>query len=300
MTEVTNMKVGVIGMGAMGTGMARNLHKAGLLEAVWNRSADKADAIAAELGVAAAADPATLAGQCDVIVTCVSRDEDVLAVMDAMAPGLSAGKTVVDTSTIAVDTAKQAAARLATAGVEFLDAPVSGGKEGAQTGQLVFMIGGDPTVVERLRPAFDAMGKSATHMGDVGSGQATKAVNQIMCAGINQAVTEALAFGQASGLDMDKVIDVVSGGAAGNWFLQMRGPTMVKGTFEPGFKLALHHKDLTICRQMLDNMNVALPTVEMTLKHYDRLLAAGYGDEDISALYRDKRELFNGGNKKSL
>lgn len=294
------MNVGVIGMGAMGTGMARNLHKAGLLQAVWNRTPDKAQAIAGELGVEAAPDPAALARACDVIVTCVSRDEDVLAVMDAMASGLASGKTVVDTSTIAVDTAKQAAAKLATSGVEFLDAPVSGGKEGAQNGQLVFMVGGDADVFQRLQPAFDAMGKSATHMGEVGSGQATKAVNQIMVAGINQAVTEALAFGQTSGLDMDKVIEVVSGGAAGNWFLQMRGPTMVKDTFEPGFKLGLHHKDLTICRQMLDNMGVALPVVEMTLKHYERLMEAGYGEEDISALYRDKRELFRTGNKRSL
>lgn len=294
------MKVGVIGMGAMGTGMARNLHKAGLLQAVWNRTPDKAQAIAGELGVEAAPDPAALASACDVIVTCVSRDEDVLAVMDAMASGLASGKIVVDTSTIAVDTAKQAAAKLATSGVEFLDAPVSGGKEGAQNGQLVFMVGGDADVFQRLQPAFDAMGKSATHMGEVGSGQATKAVNQIMVAGINQAVTEALAFGQTSGLDMDKVIEVVSGGAAGNWFLQMRGPTMVKNTFEPGFKLGLHHKDLTICRQMLDNMGVALPVVEMTLKHYERLMEAGYGEEDISALYRDKRELFRTGNKRSL
>ncbi|WP_290650936.1 NAD(P)-dependent oxidoreductase [Aquisalimonas sp.] len=294
------MKVGVIGMGAMGTGMARNLHKAGLLAAVWNRTPEKARAIADELGAVAAVDPASLARECDAIITCVSRDEDVLAVMDAMAGGLSAGKTVVDTSTVAVDTAKQSAAKLAAANVEFLDAPVSGGKEGAQSGQLVFMIGGDADTVERLRPAFDAMGKSATHMGEVGSGQATKAVNQIMVAGINQGVTEALAFGQASGLDMDKVIEVVGGGAAGNWFLQMRGPTMVKGTFEPGFKLGLHHKDLTICRHMLDTMNVALPIVEMTLKHYERLMAAGHGDEDISALYRDKRQLFRGGNKKSL
>ncbi len=294
------MKAGVIGMGAMGSGMARNLHKAGLLAAVWNRTPERAQEIARELEVQATDSPAALAEACDVVITCVSRDEDVLAVMDALAPGLASGKTVVDTSTIAVDTAKQAAAQLAASGVEFLDAPVSGGKEGAQNGQLVFMVGGDPDVFSRLQPAFDAMGKSATHMGEIGSGQATKAVNQIMAAGINQAVTEALAFGQASGLDMDKVIQVVSGGAAGNWFLQMRGPTMVKGTYEPGFKLGLHHKDLTICRQMLNNMNVALPIVEMTLKHYERLMDAGYADEDISALYRDKQAMFSNGNKRSL
>ena len=294
------MKTGVIGMGAMGRGMARNLHQAGLLAAVWNRTAERAEAIGTELGVTVAADPAELARDCDVILTCVSRDEDVLAVVEAMAPGLGSGKTVVDSSTVAMATAKKAAARLAASGAEFLDAPVSGGKEGADNGQLVFMVGGDGERFEGLRPVFDAMGKSATHMGAVGAGQATKAVNQIMVAGINQAVTEALAFGEASGLDMDKVIDVVGGGAAGNWFLNMRGPTMVRGTFEPGFKLGLHHKDLEICREMLDNMNVALPVVEMTVKHYQRLMDAGYSDEDISALYRDKRELFRTGNKRSL
>ena len=294
------MKTGVIGMGAMGRGMARNLHQAGLLAAVWNRTAERAEAIGAELGVTVAADPAELARGCDVILTCVSRDEDVLAVMEAMAPGLASGKTVVDSSTVAMATAKKAAARLAASGVEFLDAPVSGGKEGADNGQLVFMVGGDGERFEAVRSIFNAMGKSATHMGAVGAGQATKAVNQIMVAGINQAVTEALAFGEASGLDMDKVIDVVGGGAAGNWFLKMRGPTMVRGTFDPGFKLGLHHKDLEICREMLDNMNVALPVVEMTVKHYERLMEAGYSDEDISALYRDKRELFRTGNKRSL
>ncbi len=294
------MKAGVIGMGAMGSGMARNLARAGLLAAVWNRTPERAREIADELDVMAADSPATLAEACDVIITCVSRDEDVLEVMDAIAPALSAGKTVMDTSTIAVETARAAAEKVAATGAGFLDAPVSGGKEGAQNGQLVFMVGGDPDVFDRLKPAFDAMGKSTTHMGETGSGQATKAVNQIMAAGINQAVTEALAFGQTSGLDMDKVIEVVSGGAAGNWFLQMRGPTMVRGTFEPGFKLGLHHKDLTICRHMLDNMNVALPIVEMTLKHYERLMEAGHGDEDISALYRDKRAMFENGNKRSL
>ena len=294
------MRVGVIGIGAMGGGMARQLHAAGLLGGVWNRTAATAEALAAELGVPAAADPAALARDCDVLLTCVSRDEDVRAVVAAAKPGLRAGMVVVDASTVAVETAEGLAAELAPLDVAFLDAPVSGGKEGAWNGQLVFMVGGDEAAMERVRPAFEAMGKSVTHMGPVGSGQATKAVNQIMAAGINQAVSEALAFGEASGLDMDRVIEVVSGGAASNWLLRMRGASMVRGSFEPGFKLGLHHKDLTLCRHMLDRMDVALPIVEMTLKHYDRLIAAGHGDDDISALYRDKRELFRRGNKRSL
>lgn len=294
------MRVGVIGLGAMGAGMARNLHRQGLLGAVWNRTTDKAEALARELGVPRAADPLGLARDSDVILSCVSRDEDVLDVIAAIAGSLGEGKLVVDCSTIAVDTAEAAARHVQTTGAAFMDAPVSGGKEGADSGQLVFMVGGEPAHVERLRPAFEAMGKAFTHMGPVGAGQATKAVNQIMAAGINQAVTEALAFGEASGLDMAKVIQVVSGGAAGNWFLEKRGPTMVNGVFTPGFKLALHHKDLSICKQMAADKGVALPVIEMTLKHYERLMQAGHGDEDISALYRSKRELFEKGNLKRL
>jgi 3-hydroxyisobutyrate dehydrogenase len=127
------------------------------------------------------------------------------------------------------------------------------------------------------------------HMGATGSGQATKAVNQIMCAGINQAVTEALAFAQTQELAMDKVIDVISGGASGNWFLQHRGSTMTQGIFAPGFKLALHHKDLKICQAMAAQTGVSIPLTDMTVTGYEQLMASGYGDEDISALYRLKK-----------
>ena len=294
------MKAGFIGLGAMGMGMARNLHRQRLLAAVWNRSAAAATTLAEELGVVASESPAALAAEVDVVFTCVSRDADVLEVIDSLLPGLRTGSVVADCSTIAVDTAREAAERVAGRGGTFLDAPVSGGREGADNGQLVFMVGGDAAAVERLRPAFEAMGKATTHMGEVGTGQAIKAVNQIMAAGINQAVTEALAFAQASGLDMDKVVEVASGGAAGNWLVQNRGPSMVRGSFDPGFKLALHHKDLTNCRQMVANLGVALPVIEMTLKHYERLMEAGHGDEDISALFRLKKELFEEGNLRSL
>ncbi|MCP1676794.1 3-hydroxyisobutyrate dehydrogenase [Natronocella acetinitrilica] len=294
------MKAGLIGLGAMGVGMARNLHGADLLGAVWNRSPEVARELGAELGVDVAASPEALARAVDVVFTCVSRDEDVLAVIDQLLPALAAGKVVVDCSTIAVDTAREAAKRVQARGAAFLDAPVSGGKEGADNGQLVFMVGGDAAAFDSLAPMFDAMGKSATLMGESGAGQATKAVNQIMAAGVNQAVTEALAFGQASGLDMEQVIDVVAGGAAGNWFLQRRGKTMVEGVFEPGFKLALHHKDLSICKAMAAEQGVALPIIEMTLKHYERLMAQGHGDEDISALYRLKQAMFKDGNLRSL
>jgi 3-hydroxyisobutyrate dehydrogenase len=294
------MKAGFIGLGAMGEGMAANLARAGTLACVWNRSRDKAEAFAREHDVQVTAAPAEVARSSDVIVTCVTADEDVLDVIEAMLPALGSGKVVVDCSTVGVATARQAAERIAAAGAAFLDAPVSGGPEGARDGQLVMMAGGDPAVLERVRPVLEPMTRSIAYMGASGAGQATKAVNQVMVAGINQAVAEALAFGQAMGLDLDQVIDVVGNGAAGNWFVDHRGPTMIRDVFRPGFKVALHHKDLAICKSMAAELGVALPVVEMTLHHYQRLMQEGHGEEDISALYRLKREMFDKGNKKSL
>ena len=295
------MQVGVIGLGVIGSGMARNLAEHDLLATLWNRTAATGEAMADELDVPAAASPADLAVTCDVILTSVGGNDDVLEMVDAMIPALDDSKVVIDTSTISVEAARHAAERVVATGARFLDAPVSGGREGAQKGALVLMVGGEAEAYARALPALEIVGKSVTHMGDVGQGQAAKAVNQIMAAGINQAVTDALAFGEAMGLDMQQVIDVVGSGAAGNWFLTNRGPAMVRGEFAPpGFKCALHQKDLGICRQMLEDMGVALPIVEMTSKHYERLIEQGYGEEDIAALYRLKREFFTEGNKRSL
>lgn len=290
------MKVGVIGLGAMGKPMALNLHKAGMLHGFWNRSQDKAQSLAKETGIAAAASPAELAADCDVIITSVSADQDLEQVIDAMLPALQSGSVIIDTSTIGVDTVLLQVAKLAPHGVDFLDAPVSGGVEGAKKGSLSMMVGGKADSLARVRPVLEKLAARIVLMGDSGTGQATKAVNQIMGAGINQAVTEALAFGAAMGLDMDKVIEVVSGGASGNWFLQHRGPTMTHGKFEPGFKVALHHKDLGLCRKMAEKITEGdnrLPIVEMTMLHYQRLMDEGFGDEDISSLYRLKRKLFD-------
>lgn len=293
------MKTGIIGLGAMGAPMARNLHTAGHLATFWNRTAGTATELAGELGVAPAADPQALAGQCKLIILSVSADSDVLEVIDALTPGLQPGSVVIDTSTVSLDTARAAAERVQAAGGEFLDAPVSGGIEGARNGTLAMMIGGEVGVLERVRPVLAAIAGRIEHMGPVGAGQATKAVNQVMAAGINQAVSEALAFAEALELPLDKVIDVVGSGAAGNWFLTHRGPTMTQETFEPGFRVALHHKDLAICQQMAAQFDVALPVIEMTLIHYRRLMEAGFGDEDISALFREKRALFAEGNERS-
>ncbi len=279
------MKAGMIGLGAMGLGMARNLAKAGYLTAVYNRTAAKT----AEFKVAVFDSPEALAADVDLVLICVSADQDVLSVVESIAKTIKPGAIVVDMSTVSSETAKKAAAILAEKQVAFLDAPVSGGVEGAKNGTLAMMVGGDVAALEKARPVLESMAARIIYMGATGSGQATKAVNQIMGAGINQAVTEALAFAQAQGLAMDKVIDVISGGASGNWFLQHRGSTMTQGIFAPGFKLALHHKDLKICQAMATQTGVATPLTDMTVAAYEQLMARGYGDEDISALYRLKK-----------
>ena len=278
------MKAGMIGLGAMGLGMARNLAKAGYLTAVYNRTAAKM----AEFKVAAFDLPEALAAEVDIVLICVSADQDVLDIVATIASTIKPGSIVVDMSTVSIETAKKAAAILTEKQVTFLDAPVSGGVEGAKNGTLAMMVGGDADALEKARPVLEAMAARIIYMGATGSGQATKAVNQIMCAGINQAVTEALAFAQVQGLAMDKVIDVISGGASGNWFLQHRGSTMTLGTFAPGFKLALHHKDLKICQAMAAQAGVPIPLTDITVTDYEQLMAEGYGDEDISALYRLK------------
>lgn len=279
------MRAGMIGLGAMGLGMARNLAKAGFLTAVYNRTTAKT----AEFQVTAYTTPEELAANVDIVFICVSADQDVLDVVEKIATTIKSGSIVVDMSTVSRATALTSAALLAEKNVAFLDAPVSGGVEGARNGTLAMMVGGDEQALERVKPILAAMATRIVWMGATGSGQATKAVNQIMCAGINQAVTEALAFADAQGLAMDKVIDVIAGGASGNWFLQHRGNTMTQDTFAPGFKLALHHKDLKICQAMAAEIDIAIPLSDQTVSDYVNLMAQGYGDEDISALYRLKK-----------
>lgn len=286
------MKAGFIGLGAMGYSMALNLHKAGLLAAVYNRSPLRAEAFAAETGCPPAASIPELAGACDAVVLCVSADADVLAVVDALAPALKRGTLVLDCSTVSADTARTAAAKLAERGVEFLDCPVSGGTEGAKHATLAIMCGGSEAAFARAQPLLNAMGKRIALMGPAGAGQATKAVNQIVVAGVAQAVSEALAFAQSQGLPLDKVIDVVGSGAAQSWFLTHRGPNMMRMQFPLGFKVSLHDKDLKIVQQMAAQAGAQLPVVEMTRVHYRRLMDVGHGDEDISSLFRLKQALF--------
>lgn len=285
------MKTGVIGLGAMGAGMAMNLHRAGHLHAVWNRTHERAANFGEQSGVLVTGSPQHLASECKLIIICVSRDADVKEVVTAMLPGINPNTVVVDTSTVNANTATDMASLLESKEAAFLDCPVSGGVEGAEKGTLAMMVGGQEAVLEQVRGSLAAIATNIVYMGPSGSGQATKAVNQIMAAGINQAVTEALAFGQAMDLPMDKVIEIVGSGAAANWFLEHRGKSMLEGRFAPGFKVNLHHKDLDICRDMARTRNGApLPVTEMTLAHYQRLMEQGHGDEDISALFRIKRD----------
>lgn len=287
------MRTGFIGLGAMGWHMARNLHAAGLLTAVWNRTTATTEAFAKDTGVTAAATPAALAAAVDAVVICVSADEDVLAVAAQLAPALRDGALVIDCSTVGAGTAREAAALLAPRGVAFLDCPVSGGVEGARAGTLAVMCGGDAAAFARAEPLLRAMGRTVTHFGPSGAGQAAKATNQIMCAGIIRAVAEAMAFARAQGLPLEALVDTLGKGAGSSWYFVNRAPNMIRGSFPAGFRVRLHAKDLGICRAMAAEHGVTLPVVESMLAEYAQLIAAGYGDEDISADYRLKAALFD-------
>lgn len=282
------MKVGFIGLGAMGAPMARYLHAKGLLTAVGNRTQGKADALAAELGVRSARLADNFA-DCDVVALCVSLDADVLENVNALAQVLKPGAVVVDHSTVAVQTARRAAATLAADGIGFVDAPVSGGVEGARNGKLSVMAGGDAAQLELARPALEAYAARITHMGDTGAGQATKAVNQVLVAGINEAVCEGLALGEKLGLDPERLLPTLMAGAASNWFLDKRGATMLRDEFTPGFKSVHMLKDLRIVQGIAREAGVRLPVLEQALADYTELFERGRGESDTSALITLKR-----------
>jgi 3-hydroxyisobutyrate dehydrogenase len=286
------MQTGFVGLGAMGVHMARNLHKAGLLTGVWNRTPDKAASLAAELTCHAFKSLEELAGNCEAVVICVSADDDLRAVVSALDAGLSPNMIVIDCSTVGAGTARDMHAHLEGLGIGFLDCPVSGGTEGARNATLAIMAGGDEDVFTRALPILEAMGKTVAYFGPSGAGQAAKATNQIMCAGIIQAVGEAMAFAHAEGLPLDKIIDTLGKGAGSSWYFVNRAPFMANNSFPPGFRVRLHDKDLRICRDMAAQRGAELPVVESTLHEYEKLIAGGFGDEDISAIYRLKAALF--------
>ena len=282
------MKVGFIGLGAMGAPMARHLHARGLLTAVGNRTQSKADELAAELGVRAARSTDNFA-DCDAVALCVSLDADVLANVEGLSHVLRAGTVVVDHSTVSVETARRAAAMLATHGIAFIDAPVSGGAEGARNGKLSVMLGADQVALDKARPVLEAYAARITHMGEIGAGQAAKAVNQVLVAGINEAVCEGLALGEKLGLDPDKLLPTLMAGAANSWFLEKRGATMLRDEFTPGFKCVHMLKDLRIVQGMAASAGVRTTALDQAAADYAELVEGGLGEVDTSALITLKR-----------
>ncbi len=292
MSETKLNKVVVYGLGAMGRPMARNLNDHGLLIGVKNRTEGKATAISNELNLQEFEDDEDMFSQADCVLTCVAADDDLKSVVHDFIEYLKPGSVVIDCSTVSPNTARTLSDDLASKGISFIDAPVSGGVEGAKKGSLSIMVGADREQYKRASEVFAAIGSQITHMGRVGQGQATKAVNQVMVAGVAQAVCSALAMAENCNLDMKKAIEVLSAGAAGNWFLDNRGNTMVNNEFNVGFKLSLLHKDLKICQATVNELGAEMPLIADSIKAYAKLMDMGHGDEDISALIRLQRRLF--------
>ena len=287
---MSEASVGWIGLGAMGWPMAGHLHRAGRLKAVWNRSMGKTVAFADQhTETVGATMPATLAERCEIIMLCVSADRDLFEVVEAMLPALRPGQILVDHSTVSPATARELAARLAEHEVGFVDAPVTGGVEGAIKGQLAIMAGGDWDHFKTIRPLLDAYTRVVHHLGHPGSGQAAKAVNQLMVSGIAEAVCEALALMDRLDLPREHMLELLSGGAAASWFLEKRGRTMLADEFEVGFAPALLLKDLKICRSLCEDVGFDSAVVRQAIEDYSTLIDQGETGKDISALIRLKR-----------
>ncbi len=286
----TKANTGWIGLGAMGWPMAGHLHAAGHLKAVWNRTLTKSGAFAEQHpDTIAATTPATLAERCEVIMLCVSADQDLDAVVDAMLPSLSPGQVLVDHSTVSPSTARRLAERLAERQVAFIDAPVTGGVEGAVKGQLAIMAGGDWDAFQSVQAQLASYAKVTHHLGHAGSGQAAKAVNQLMVSGIAEAVCEALALMDKLDLPREHMLELLSGGAANSWFLEKRGRTMLADEFEVGFAPALLLKDLKICRKLCEEAGFESTVVRQAIADYGTLVEQGETGKDISVLIRLKR-----------
>jgi 3-hydroxyisobutyrate dehydrogenase len=281
-------KVGFIGLGIMGRGMTRNLLKAGFEVMVWNRTASRMEELAAE-GAKPSASPADLASKCDLIITCVSDTPDVEQVIlgeQGVIHGAKAGSLVIDMSTISPQATREIATQLKAKGVQMLDAPISGGSEGAARGTLSIMVGGEAAQVERAMPYFQAMGKTITHMGEIGTGQLTKLVNQILVVVNMLAAAEALVFAEAGGLDLKKTIEALAGGAAGSWMWSNRGAQAIVRDFRPGFTIDLQQKDLRLVLEAADQLGVPVLTTSMIFNMYRTLQRMGLGSEGNHALIK--------------
>jgi 3-hydroxyisobutyrate dehydrogenase len=286
-------RIGFIGLGTMGGGMARNLLAKGHPLAVWNRSPERLAPIV-EAGAVAALGPADLAGRCDIVLLCVSDTSDVEQVTlgpGGIFHGLTPGSLVVDHSTISPRATRRLAEEAATRGAHWLDAPVSGGSEGAARGTLSIMVGGDPAQLERALPYLRAYGTAVTHVGPSGAGQMAKLINQVLVVVTQQGVGEALLLAQAGRLDLDRAIEAVKGGAAGSWMLANRGPQMARRDWRPGFTIDLQQKDLRLVLEAADELGVPLPGTAMVFQLYRSLQQRGLGSEGNHALVKALEEL---------
>lgn len=286
------MQVAFIGMGTMGAPMAMNILKAGHDVTVYNRTRAKEEPVAAQ-GAKRAASPAEAAQGAEVIITCLSDTPDVEAIIlgaNGVIQGAQAQAIVVDMSTISPTATRRMAETLAQKEIHMIDAPVSGGSEGAQQGTLSIMIGGADEDLEKVRPVLEAMGTTITHVGPTGAGQLTKAINQIIVAGTYWSVAEGLSLGIKAGLDMAKVVQAVGGGAAGSWGLTNRSGNMIANDYPLGFRVKLHHKDLNIALNVARELGVTLPVTALVEQAETGLITRGFGDEDVSAMARSIRE----------
>jgi 3-hydroxyisobutyrate dehydrogenase len=287
------MKVAFIGMGTMGAPMAHNILKAGHPVTVYNRTREKEIPVASA-GALRAESPRKAAAEADIIITCVSDSPDVEAVTlgeNGVIHGAMPGSLVVDMSTISPAVTREIAKTLIDKEIKMIDAPVSGGSEGARNGTLAIMAGGDAEDIQRAMPVLEAMGKTITHVGPIGSGQITKAINQILIAGTYLSVAEGMVLGMKAGLDMSKVVQAISGGAAASWVLNNRADNMINNEYPLGFRVRLHHKDLRIALEAARELGVMLPAAALVDQIENGLVGTGHGDEDMSAMARSIRNL---------
>ncbi|MGA7579163.1 MAG: NAD(P)-dependent oxidoreductase [Desulfobaccales bacterium] len=287
------MKVAFIGLGTMGGPMALNVMKAGHDLIVHNRTRPKEEPLAAQ-GAKRAASPREAALEAEVIITSLSDTPDVEEVVlgsDGVIQGARPGSVVVDMSTISPDATRRIEQVLRAKGLKMIDAPVSGGSEGAQKGTLAIMVGGEPEDVAKAMPVLKPMGAKITHVGPIGAGQLTKAINQTIVAGVYLAVAEGMVLGLKAGLDMGKVVEAIGEGGAGSWVLTHRSQNMIDSNYPLGFRVKLHQKDLGIALEAAKKLGVTLPVAALMGQIENGLVAKGYGDEDLSAVARSIREL---------
>lgn len=280
--------VGFVGLGIMGRAMAANLVAAGHDTVVWNRTPSKAEGLVLA-GATLAETPAEVAARCDVVLVCVSDTPDVEAVVfgpDGLAEGLQPGGLVVDHSTISPEATRRFALEIMSSGGYWLDAPVSGGSEGAVNGTLSIMVGGEAGQLERAMPYLEDVGLTITHVGPTGAGQLVKAVNQILVVVNQLAVSEALMLASAGGLDLGATLRAVEGGAAGSWMLSNRGPQMIERDWRPGFTIDLQQKDLRLVLDAADELGVPVPGTSLVFQLYRALQSQGLGSEGNHALVK--------------